>query len=40
MTDQLGVCHFGRAPIRLDWFGFVLPVLMHPQAIDSPFDQW
>jgi KUP system potassium uptake protein len=41
--------HFGRAPIRLDWFGLVLPalilnyfgqgalVLAHPQAIDSPF---
>jgi KUP system potassium uptake protein len=41
--------HFGRAPIRLDWFGLVLPalilnyfgqgalVLAHPQAADSPF---
>jgi KUP system potassium uptake protein len=41
--------HFGRAPIRLDWFGLVLPalvlnyfgqgalVLAHPQAVDSPF---
>jgi KUP system potassium uptake protein len=41
--------HFGRAPIRLDWFGLVLPalvlnyfgqgalVLVHPQAVDSPF---
>jgi KUP system potassium uptake protein len=38
--------HFGRAPIRLDWFGLVLPalifnyfgqgalVLAHPQAVD------
>ncbi|MBV8746803.1 MAG: KUP/HAK/KT family potassium transporter, partial [Xanthobacteraceae bacterium] len=41
--------HFGRAPIRVDWFGAVLPalvlnyfgqgalVLAHPDAIDSPF---
>jgi KUP system potassium uptake protein len=41
--------HFGRAPIRLDWFGLVLPalilnyfgqgalVLAHPQTVDSPF---
>jgi KUP system potassium uptake protein len=41
--------HFGRAPIRLDWFGLVLPalilnyfgqgalVLAHPEAVDSPF---
>ncbi len=41
--------HFGRGPIRLDWFAFVLPalalnyfgqgalVLAHPDAIDSPF---
>jgi KUP system potassium uptake protein len=41
--------HFGREPIRLDWFGFVLPalvlnyfgqgalVLAHPEAADSPF---
>ena len=41
--------HFGRAPIRVDWFGLVLPalvlnyfgqgalVLAHPEAIDSPF---
>ena len=41
--------HFGRAPIRLDWFGLVLPalilnyfgqgalVLAHPQTVDNPF---
>ncbi len=41
--------HFGRGPIRLDWFAFVLPalvlnyfgqgalVLSHPEALDSPF---
>jgi KUP system potassium uptake protein len=41
--------HFGRKPIRLDWFGLVLPalslnyfgqgalVLSHPEALDSPF---
>ncbi len=41
--------HFGRAPIRLDWFAVVLPalvlnyfgqgalVLAHPEAMDSPF---
>jgi KUP system potassium uptake protein len=41
--------HFGRAPIRLDWFSLVLPalvlnyfgqgalVLAHPDAADSPF---
>jgi KUP system potassium uptake protein len=41
--------HFGRTPIRLDWFGLVLPalilnyfgqgalVLAHPQAVDNPF---
>jgi len=41
--------HFGRAPIRLDWFAVVLPalvlnyfgqgalVLSHPEALDSPF---
>jgi len=41
--------HFGRGPIRLDWFGLVLPalvlnyfgqgalVLTHPEALDSPF---
>jgi KUP system potassium uptake protein len=41
--------HFGRAPIRLDWFGLVLPalilnyfgqgalVLAHPETVDSPF---
>jgi KUP system potassium uptake protein len=41
--------HFGRAPIRVDWFGIVWPalvlnyfgqgalVLAHPDAIDSPF---
>src|SRR6202040_4074320 len=41
--------HFGRDPIRLDWFAFVLPalllnyfgqgalVLSHPEALDSPF---
>jgi KUP system potassium uptake protein len=41
--------HFGRAPIRLDWFAIVLPalilnyfgqgalVLAHPQMVDSPF---
>ncbi len=41
--------HFGRGPIRLDWFVFVLPalvlnyfgqgalVLAHPDAVDSPF---
>jgi KUP system potassium uptake protein len=41
--------HFGRAPIRMDWFGLVLPalilnyfgqgalVLTHPEAVDSPF---
>ncbi len=41
--------HFGRGPIRLDWFAFVLPalalnyfgqgalVLAHPDATDSPF---
>ena len=41
--------HFGRAPIRLDWFVLVLPalvlnyfgqgalVLSHPEAMDSPF---
>ena len=41
--------HFGRGPIRLDWFAVVLPalalnyfgqgalVLAHPDAVDSPF---
>jgi len=41
--------HCGRAPIRLDWFGFVMPalllnyfgqgalVLAHPEAIKNPF---
>jgi KUP system potassium uptake protein len=41
--------HFGRSPIRLDWFAFVLPalvlnyfgqgalVLAHPEALASPF---
>ena len=41
--------HFGRGPIRLDWFAFVLPalvlnyfgqgalVLAHPDALESPF---
>ncbi len=41
--------HFGRGPIRLDWFTLVLPalvlncfgqgalVLSHPEAVDSPF---
>jgi KUP system potassium uptake protein len=41
--------HFGKKPIRTAWFSFVLPalvlnyfgqgalLLMHPQAIDSPF---
>jgi KUP system potassium uptake protein len=41
--------HFGRGPIRLDWFALVLPalalnyfgqgalVLAHPEALDSPF---
>ena len=41
--------HFGRSPIRLDWFALVLPaltlnyfgqgalVLAHPEAADSPF---
>ncbi len=41
--------HFGRGPIRLDWFAFVLPalvlnyfgqgalVLAHPETIDNPF---
>ncbi|WNL45429.1 potassium transporter Kup [Dyella sp. BiH032] len=41
--------HFGKKPIRLAWFGFVLPALMlnyfgqgallldHPDAIDNPF---
>jgi KUP system potassium uptake protein len=41
--------HFGRKPIRLDWFGLVLPalslnyfgqgalVMSHPEALDSPF---
>ncbi len=41
--------HFGRGPIRLDWFAFVLPalvlnyfgqgalVLAHPDVVDSPF---
>jgi KUP system potassium uptake protein len=41
--------HFGRGPIRLDWFGLVLPalvlnyfgqgalVLTRPEALDSPF---
>ncbi len=41
--------HFGREPIRLDWFALVLPalvlnyfgqgalVLAHPEALDSPF---
>ena len=41
--------HFGKRPIRLAWFGFVLPALVlnyfgqgalllnHPEAIDSPF---
>ncbi len=41
--------HFGRGPIRLDWFAFVLPALLlnyfgqgafvmaHPDAIDNPF---
>ena len=41
--------HFGRGPIRLDWFAVVLPalvlnyfgqgalVLAHPEALDNPF---
>jgi len=41
--------HFGKKPIRVAWFGFVLPalllnyfgqgalLLMHPEAVDSPF---
>ncbi len=41
--------HFGRGPIRFDWFAFVLPalllnyfgqgalVLAHPDALESPF---
>ena len=41
--------HFGKRPIRLAWFGFVLPALVlnyfgqgallldHPEAIDNPF---
>ena len=41
--------HFGKKPIRLAWFGFVLPALVlnyfgqgalllnHPEAIDNPF---
>src|SRR5664279_2638768 len=41
--------HFGRSPIRLDWFAFVLPalvlnyfgqgalVLSHPETLTSPF---
>jgi hypothetical protein len=41
--------HFGRIPIRVDWFGIVLPalvlnyfgldalVLVHPEALESPF---
>jgi KUP system potassium uptake protein len=41
--------HFGRGPVRIDWFGTVLPalvlnyfgqgalVLAHPDAVDSPF---
>ncbi len=41
--------HFGRSPIRFDWFAFVLPALVlnyfgqgalvmsHPEALDSPF---
>ncbi len=41
--------HFGRGPIRLDWFAFVLPALMlnyfgqgalvlaHPDTLDNPF---
>jgi KUP system potassium uptake protein len=41
--------HFGRMPIRVDWFGLVLPalvlnyfgqgalVLVHPEALQSPF---
>ena len=41
--------HFGKKPIRVAWFSFVLPslvlnyfgqgalLLMHPEAIDSPF---
>ena len=41
--------HFGRRPIRIDWFALVLPalilnyfgqgalVLAHPEAVDSPF---
>ena len=41
--------HFGRGPIRLDWFAFVLPalvlnyfgqgalVLAHPDTLDNPF---
>ena len=41
--------HFGKKPIRLAWFGFVLPALIinyfgqgallldHPEAIDNPF---
>jgi KUP system potassium uptake protein len=41
--------HFGRNPVRIDWFGIVLPalvlnyfgqgalVLAHPDAVDSPF---
>ncbi|WP_404613592.1 potassium transporter Kup [Rhodanobacter hydrolyticus] len=41
--------HFGKKPIRVAWFGFVLPalllnyfgqgalLLLHPEAIDNPF---
>jgi KUP system potassium uptake protein len=41
--------HFGRAPVRVNWFGIVLPALVlnyfgqgalviaHPDAVDSPF---
>ncbi|BFI95136.1 MAG: potassium transporter Kup [Rhodanobacter sp.] len=41
--------HFGKRPIRMAWFGFVLPALLlnyfgqgallldHPEAIDNPF---
>ncbi|HKR77831.1 MAG TPA: potassium transporter Kup [Rhodanobacter sp.] len=41
--------HFGKKPIRVAWFGFVLPalvlnyfgqgalLLMHPEAVDNPF---
>jgi KUP system potassium uptake protein len=41
--------HFGRAPVRVNWFGIVLPalvlnyfgqgalVLAHPDAVDGPF---